>query len=61
MNVFESVGMAWVIFTSGLAHFAIVWAAYKYFHTMQRQAERGAVEEKRDVVEAFKVRETIHG
>lgn len=59
MSIFETIGMAWVIFTAALAHVAIVVLAYQRVQQIRLQAKRGATEEQRDVVEAFKVREAI--
>lgn len=59
MSIFETIGSGWVIFTSAMAHVVILVGAYKHFRMTQHLAERGAIEQRRDVIEAFKVRETI--
>ena len=70
MNVFEAIGMLWVIFTSALATFAIGYLAVvglrtvvnvniswlrKLDDTLGERAERSNSVERVEVKEAFKV------
>jgi hypothetical protein len=70
MNGFESVGFAWVFFTSALGHVAVVYGAYRSIRAtlnaastwageQERLVLRGHVEERRDVVEASRVRAAV--
>lgn len=42
MNLYETLGMGWVIFTSALAHVAIIYGAYKHYQRMLADAKDAA-------------------
>lgn len=59
MSIFETVGMAFVIFTSAFGTITLGQHVWRSLDAAKRQRERGAVEEQRDVIEAAKVREAL--
>lgn len=59
MNILEVLGLGWLIFSSALAHVAILIAAYRQLRRTLDLALRGEIEEKRDVREAARVREAV--
>jgi len=49
VNIYETIGLAWIIFTALLATVAIGYFAYKGASDAWRQRQRGATEEALDI------------
>lgn len=56
MSITETIGVAWIIFTSALGHLIILIAAYRQLQRILSLALRGEVEERRDVAAATETR-----
>lgn len=56
MNIYESVGLAWIVATATAAHIAIIVAVYRQVRRTLDLAKRGEVEEQRDVRQQREVR-----
>jgi hypothetical protein len=60
MSIYEAIGMAWVIFTSGLASIGFFYLAFLGLRTVvneqaQKGTEDGSIKVPIDVKEMFKV------
>ena len=54
MNIFEAIGLAWIIFTAALASIEIIYLAYVGLRTIVRKAETSA-DVPLEVKEMFKI------
>ncbi|HKE55384.1 MAG TPA: hypothetical protein VKB46_01740 [Pyrinomonadaceae bacterium] len=55
MNIYEAIGMAWVIFTSALASVEILYLAYVGLKTIATKPQTRDAEVPVEVKEMFKV------
>ena len=55
MNIYEAIGMAWVIFTSALASVEILYLAYVGLKTIASKPQTRDAEVPAEVKEMFKV------
>lgn len=70
MGIFETVGYAWTIFCTSIMTAYVLWAAFRFTQATfknsadwimrcVRWADRGAIEETRDLSEMQKCRNTV--
>jgi hypothetical protein len=61
MDIFQTIGFAWIVLTSTLATIAFFFLAYKALTQMLLDASRGEVERGLDARDAARMRDGIPG
>lgn len=60
MTVFQTLGLLWVVFTSAVAHIAILILAYRQLRQLEWHVRRGRAEEYKDVLEMSRLKNNLN-
>jgi hypothetical protein len=59
MNLFQTIGLAWIVFSSGLATYTVFYLAWVGYKRLSEEQRRGAEEDLLDIQRARCVRYDI--